>query len=57
MEKNMGEILEFLKCVEVKMDKKVEKLGNKLNDIIEQMKSQQASSSSAQQNNKYMVSM
>lgn len=53
----MGEILEFLKCAEVKMDKKVEKLGNKLNDIIEQMKSQQASSSSAQQTNEYMVSM
>lgn len=43
----MGEIYEFFKSVEMKMDRKVEELGNKLNDIIKQMKSQEVSSSVA----------
>lgn len=52
----MGEIYEFLKSVVQKIDRKDEKLENKLNDIIEQMKSRQSSSSSARQTSEYMVS-
>ncbi|KAA0054652.1 protein Ycf2-like [Cucumis melo var. makuwa] len=54
MEKSMKGILKFIKPVELKMNKKFEQLGQKLNGIIEEIKSQQPSSSGAQETNEYM---
>uniref|UniRef100_A0A9I9DZB6 Uncharacterized protein n=1 Tax=Cucumis melo TaxID=3656 RepID=A0A9I9DZB6_CUCME len=49
MEKSMEGILEFIKSVELKINKKFEELGHKLNEIIEEINSQQRSSSGAQE--------
>ena len=38
MEKSMEGILEFIKSVELKINKKFEELGHKLNEIIEEIK-------------------
>lgn len=48
---------ESLKSVQEKMNTKVKDLGNKLNNIIEHRKNQQASSSSTPLTNEYMVIM
>lgn len=57
MEKKKGDMYEFLKSVQEKMNTKVKDLGNTLNNIIEHRKNQQASSSSTLLTNEYMVIM
>ncbi|KAA0033908.1 protein Ycf2-like [Cucumis melo var. makuwa] len=54
METSMEGILEFLKSVELKMNTRFEELGQKMNGIIEAIRSQQSSSSGAQYTNEFM---
>ncbi|KAA0026144.1 protein Ycf2-like [Cucumis melo var. makuwa] len=54
LEKSMEGILDFLKSVELKMITRFEELGQKMNGIIEAIRSQQPSSSGAQDTNKFM---
>ena len=57
METSVEGILEFLKSVELKMNNRFEELGQKMNGIIEAIRSQQCSSSGGQYTHKFMVSI
>ncbi|KAA0037804.1 protein Ycf2-like [Cucumis melo var. makuwa] len=54
METSAEGILEFLKSVELKMNNRFEELGQKMNGIIEAIRSQQCSSSGGQYTHKFM---
>ena len=57
METSAEGILEFLKSVELKMNNRFEELGQKMNGIIEAIRSQQCSSSGGQYTHEFMVNM
>lgn len=57
MEKSMQDMIGFFKFVEEKMDKKLEERHDKVNNILEDIKRKQPSSSGAQETNEYMVSI
>uniref|UniRef100_A0A9I9EIS5 DUF1985 domain-containing protein n=1 Tax=Cucumis melo TaxID=3656 RepID=A0A9I9EIS5_CUCME len=54
METNVEGILEFLKCVELKMNNRFEELVQKMNGIMEAIRSQQCSSSGGQYTHEFM---
>ncbi|XP_011648518.1 uncharacterized protein LOC105434509 [Cucumis sativus] len=54
MEKSMQDMIGFFKFVEEKMDKKLEERHDKVNNILEDIKRKQPSSSGAQETNEYM---
>ncbi|TYK19697.1 protein Ycf2-like [Cucumis melo var. makuwa] len=54
METSVEGILEFLKCVELKMNNRFKELGQKMNGIIEAIRSQQCSSSGGQYTHEFM---
>uniref|UniRef100_A0A9I9ECV4 Protein Ycf2-like n=1 Tax=Cucumis melo TaxID=3656 RepID=A0A9I9ECV4_CUCME len=54
METSVEGILEFLRCVELKMNNWFEELGQKMNGIMEAIRSQQCSSSSGQYTHEFM---
>ncbi|KAA0041493.1 protein Ycf2-like [Cucumis melo var. makuwa] len=56
MEKSMEGILDFLKSVELKMNSRFKELGQKMNGIVEAIRSQQPSSSGVQDTNEFMDS-
>ncbi|TYK29271.1 protein Ycf2-like [Cucumis melo var. makuwa] len=57
METSVESILEFLKSVELRMNNRFEELGQKMNGIIEAIRSQQRSSSGGQYTHKFMGAM